>query len=161
MTSPAVQKRIWDSLISAESRSVYFGHIASSLQAREKWLAFAVGVFSSVAFVNLISKFQVTGLSEAFSFLSAIAGVYIGLARQSKAPALAGSLCRTWGSIQDEFEYLWHQLSRLDDEEALARWKKIEKMHYDADETASQSFSKNRRLMRQSQSQVYQVRGIS
>jgi hypothetical protein len=158
MISEQVRHLIWKSLIAAESRSVYFGRIASSLQTRERFAALFVGVTSSLAFLNLISRIKFPWVSEGFSLLSAVGGAYLGLTKQNKAGALAASLCRTWGQVQDDFELLWHETPSLDDATTLARWRTIEEKHYEADESAN-ALRSRRRLMRAVQKHVNYLRG--
>jgi hypothetical protein len=160
MPSETVRARVWQSLIEAETRSAYFGRIASRLHAKERWAAFGVAIFSTGAFVSIVSKWQVPHLSEVTSLLSAVTGAYVGLLQKSKTAALASSLCRTWGEVQDDYEHLWHQLGQLEDGPASERWRAIEKLHYNADESATALGLLNHRLLRACQSQVLRLRGV-
>jgi hypothetical protein len=99
-------------------------------------------------------------LSEVFSFLSAAAGLYVTLSRQGKAVDLAGSLCRAWSEIQNDFELLWYRLPHLEEEAVLNRWRDIESKHYNADESAK-AIKRDRKLMRKSQTQVHATRGLN
>jgi hypothetical protein len=160
MVSERVRVLVWESLISAEARSDYFGALATKQQQREKQVSIGVGVLSSVACVNLISKAHVPLLSETLSAISAAASVMIGFARQSKLSSLGSKLCRTWAEVKDDYELLWQQLDRLNDDDALTRWRAIKEKHYEADESAH-ALPHNRKLLQVTQEKIYLRRGLS
>lgn len=160
MPSETVRVKVWQSLIGAETRSAYFGRIASRLHTKERWAAFGVAILSAGAFVSIVSKWQIPHLSEVVSLLSAVMGAYVGLLQKGKIAALASALCRTWGGVQDDYEQLWHQLEQLDNNTASDRWRAIEKSHYNADESATALGLVNEKLLRACQLHVMKLRGI-
>jgi hypothetical protein len=160
MASEKIRTRVWQSLIAAEVRSVYYGRIASRLHSQERWAVFGVTFFSTTTFVAIVSKWQIPHLAEAVSLLSAAIGGYVALVQKNKTAALASSLCRTWGEVQDEYDLLWQQLGQIEDGPASERWRAIEKQHYNADESAPTLGVLNAKLLHACELQVMRLRGI-
>ena len=154
--------RIWTSLLEADFRSHYFGHLAGRLQREERFLALAVTILSSSAFLSLVAKFQwiPSSAAAALSALAAVAGAILAVQKPGKKAAQSGALHRRWSSACRELESLWMSLYRLDPEEAVARWKAIEDEYAKDSESASVEFPRARRLAALCQREVVRNRRL-
>lgn len=156
-----VRQLVWESLLNADLRSRYFGHLAGSLQTRERVLTIIVGVLSSGAFLALIIKTEVAYLPHTFSALAALGSILLANLKLGKSAALSASIYSKWLTIQREYELLWAQLDSLSSEQAAKRWRDIESQHAKEDETAVQEFRLNKRLADECQRDVLRVRRLA
>jgi len=125
-------KRVWERMLGAEARSLYFGDLASSYVRRKQILTAATFFLSSGAAAAVVAKSP--------AFVPIILAVIAAL---STAYSLAVSLDRSivsltklhcqWNQLAADYENLWHHWRNEDSEDIL---NSILKRAADASEAA-------------------------
>lgn len=151
---------IWEDLLDAHARALFFGDVASENQTLERRLALTVGALSGSAFVSIVAKVHVPWLAEGLSLISAIAAVALTSQKYGKSADVAAALCRKWMAIQDQLEVLFRQMPDLVDDEVLKRRTEIAEIHRVDDETAARILKKDPALVSRCQAKVLELRRL-
>ena len=120
MLSPEQADRIWQMMVEAEVRALYFGELASQYSCRQRWIASLSFLLASGAGMTILgagTPLWVPGvLGLAVAALQAYA---IGFAVVDQASA-AAKLHASWDHLSDEYERLWNRWYEPDAERVLA-----------------------------------------
>lgn len=146
-----VRRLVWDGRLEADYRVRYYGRMASKLQRTENRFSLWVVILNSTAVVSLLSKLALTWkgadwLAGVLAICGAILGAMLTVHTFGKLAGSAASFQKLWSRIGNEYEALWAVVDDLSKEEILARWQKIEEMHYDADEKANATLPEDKKL---------------
>jgi hypothetical protein len=153
---------IWESLLGADYRARYYGHLAGRLQRREKTLTILVTLLSSGACLALVAKMDwlPVVVPSILTALAALAGAVLASNKFGKRAVLSGDLHKKWDTARREFEVLWASVSDLDKDDALQRWRAIEEKYSEQTELAAIEFPVRARLAKRCQRDVVQARRL-
>lgn len=110
--------QVWENMLAAETRSLYFGDLASRYTARKQWITGLSFFLSSGAAATLIA--QAPGwvpivLSLAVAIMTAYS-IAVGLDRKI---AVMAKLHSAWDRISQEYNQLWNHTNDADAEQRL------------------------------------------
>ncbi len=149
---------IWDSLYMADVRARYFARLAGRLRKTERLLAVVVAVGSSGSVVSLFAGQDLA--AKILGVLTAVIAGVLAAYKFDKRANVAASHSRQWLEISSEYEVLWTRIEDLDDAEAIARHRELEKKHFQADELAIAEFQLDDKLLDTCFSEVATSRGL-
>ncbi len=165
MLSTEARKMVWRSLLEADYRSRYFGELAGNFDRRETLMKWAAAILSSAVAVTLITALEeatgFTFMAEFFALAAATLVWALTFMKYGDKSKLSASLHRQWSEIAIRQQELWGRLDRLESEEAIRRWKRIETAHLQADEQAAAQFRLDRKLARRVQNEMIASLGIN
>jgi hypothetical protein len=143
--------RVWQSMLAAETRALYFGDLTSSYTKRKQFITGATFFLSSGAAATLIGKapgWMPIVLSVAVALLGAYS-MAVGLDR--KISTLA-KLHASWERIATEYAHLW---SHTSDPDAEDRLEKIEQLAKEPSELATTEAPNDQERIRKWQDVVF------
>src|SRR3954453_19062589 len=104
------KKLVWEALLDADYRSLYFGHLSSRLQSREQVITVIQGVLSSGTFIALIAKFQLGLVPPILSLLCVLLSIILINFKLGKSATLSASIYSKWSGVKNEYEVLWSEI---------------------------------------------------
>ena len=120
------QKSVWEGWLGAEIRANYFADLSSSYQWRQKILTWLILLFSSGAFLTLVTS----GLPDSLSWLKptfaliAACMSFLSLIGQNQKNAIeCADLHFKWNRLSAEYAALWEDMYS---EDALATLRKLQ-----------------------------------
>ncbi len=143
--------QVWENMLAAETRSLYFGDLASRYSRQKQWITGFSFFFSSGAAATLIGKapaFVPIVLSLAVAAMTAYS-IAVGLDRRI---ATMAKLHSAWNRISQEYSHLW---SHTDDDAAEGRLEHIIAMSREPSELATTDAPNDQRLLGQWQERVF------
>jgi hypothetical protein len=118
MLSEPQVTQVWDSMISAETRALYFASLASRYSAQKQWISGASFFLSSGIVVILLAKLP-SAVAVCTSFIIALLSAYsiaVNLDRKMKTMV---KLHSQWQAIATDYNYLWNHPYNSDSESKL------------------------------------------
>lgn len=116
------QKRLWDDLVLAEARTLYFGELATQYHNTQRWLTCGLLVASSAAVAGLLPWLP-TWFAPVFSLVTAAVGIYSTVSNYQKKGLDASEISARWSRKAKAYERLWEDMYRDD---VLQRLNEIE-----------------------------------
>jgi len=142
---------VWENMLSAETRSLYFGDLASRYTHQKQWITGLSFFFSSGAAATLLGKApQVVPivLSLVVAALTAYS-IAVGLDRKI---ATMAKLHSEWSRISQEYVRLW---SHIGDEDAENQLEQIIEMSREPSELATTEAPNDQELLGKWQDRVF------
>jgi hypothetical protein len=146
-------RRVWENMLAAETRSLYFADLASRYTKRKQFITGISFFLSSGAAASLIGKLP-QWVPLAASTLAAVAGAYsiaVGLDRKTGTMA---KLHSTWGQISTEYERLWNHQG---DADAEARLDEMVQREKEPSELATTEAPNDQKLIGEWQDRVFSM----
>jgi hypothetical protein len=147
------QKQVWEGMLSAETRSLYFGDLASRYTRQKQWITGASFFLSSGAAATIIGRVDAR-VPVVFSILSALATAYsiaVGLDRKTSTMA---KLHSAWNQIATDYAHLWNH---MDDQDAEILLDKIFASERSPSELATTEAPNNQKLLGKWQDRVFSM----
>ena len=145
--------RVWENMLAAETRSLYYGDLASRYTRRKQWITGLSFFLSSGAAATLIGK--------APEWVPVLLSVLVaGITAYSMAVSLdrrIGTLARlhsAWNRIAQEYGRLWNHTSDQDAEDQMA---KIIDMEREPSELATTDAPNDQKLLGKWQDRVFSL----
>jgi hypothetical protein len=154
------RRLVWDSLLSADYRARYYGHLAGAMEVRDETLAIVVAIASSSTFVAVVSKLPWSA-SAIISLLSAGLGIFLTVKKFGKLAETSAAMHKGWSSIENDFEMLWCQVDSLSQEELLKRWRQIKAREEKLEERIAMKFRLYEDLTEKAKQEVFMARKLS
>jgi len=141
----------WENMLAAETRSLYFGDLASRYTRQKQWITGLSFFFASGAAATLLGKapeFVAIVLSLAVAGMTAYS-IAVGLDRKI---ATMVKLHSAWNRISQEYNYAW---AHLDDEETESRLRRLVEMEREPSELATTEAPNDQKLLDKWQDRVF------
>lgn len=142
--------QVWENMLAAETRSLYFGDLASRYTRQEQWITGLSFFFASSAAASLIGKapeFVPTVLSLVVAGMTAYS-IAVGLDRRT---ATMAKLHSAWNRISQEYTRLWSHTG----DDAEDQLKQIIEMSREPSELATTDAPNDQKLLEKWQDRVF------
>lgn len=156
MLTEAQIKQVWENMLAAEARSLYFGDLASRYTTRKQWITGISFFLSSGAAATIIAKAP-SWVPVAFSLIAAAAGAYSMAVNLDRKISTMAKLHSTWNQIETEYERLW---SHTYSEDAEYQLDKIIQREEEPSELATTEAPNDQKLLEKWQDRVLALRGL-
>ena len=107
MLTEAQTNRVWEKMLSARVRSLYFGDLATRYTTRKQIITGLCFFLTSGAFATSIAKMPVW-VTSVSSILAAILLAYSMAVGLDKAASQMAKLHSAWNQLSTDFERLWN-----------------------------------------------------
>jgi hypothetical protein len=125
-------KRVWEKMLGAEARSLYFGELASSYVRRKQFITAASFFLSSGAAATVVAKFPAF-VPVVLALVAALSTAYSLAINLDRSIVSLTKLHCQWNQLSADYENLWHHWQDEDSESVL---NTLLKRAADASETA-------------------------
>ena len=149
--------QVWENMLAAETRSLYYGDLASRYTRRKQWITGLSFFLSSGAAASLIGK--------APGWVPVLLSIVVaGITAYSMAVSLdrkigtVAKLHSSWNRIAQEYDRLWSHASDGDAEEQLA---KIIQMEWEPSELATTDAPNDQKLLGEWQDRVFNLHHLT
>jgi hypothetical protein len=150
-------RRVWDDMLAAETRSLYFGDLASRYASRKQWITGLSFFLSSGAAATLIGK-SPEWVPVVLAVVVAVMNAYaLAVNLDGKITTMA-KLHGLWRQISSDYNRLWNHVYDTDAEEQL---EKITNSDKEASELATTNAPNNEKLMAKWQDRVFALYHLS
>jgi uncharacterized membrane protein len=143
--------RVWENMLAAETRSLYFGDLAFRYTRVKQWITGLSFFLSSGAAATLIGKAP-GWVPIVLSLVVAVITAYsmaVGLDRKVSTMA---KLHSSWNRIAQEYSRLWNHTS---DDDAEEQMEKIVRLAVEPSELATTDAPNDQKLLGQWQDRVF------
>ncbi len=147
------QKNVWEGMLNAETRSLYFGDLASRYTRQKQWITGASFFFSSGAAATIIGKAD-TSVPVVLSILSALATAYSIAVNLDRKIATMAKLHSAWSQIATDYAHLWNHMG---DQDAEIQLDKIVVSERAPSELATTEAPNNQKLLGKWQERVFSM----
>lgn len=157
MLNEAQRKQVWENMLAAETRSYYFGDLASRYTTRKQWITGISFFLASGAAATIIAKAP-NWVPIILSLLAAAASAYSMAVNLDGKILTMAKLHSAWSRIKVEYERLWSRTNREDAESQLDRIIQLEE---EPSELATTSAPNDQKLLGKWQDRVFALRGLT
>jgi hypothetical protein len=149
--------RVWESMLAAEARSLYFGDLAVRYTHHKQWITGLSFFLSSGAAATIIAQApQWIPLLLALAVAGATAySMAVSLDRRT---ATMAKLHSAWSQIATEYDRLWNHAS---DEDAESQLEKIMEREKEPSELATTDAPNDQKLLEKWQDRVFSLYHLS
>ena len=144
-------KRVWENMLAAETRALYFGDLTSRSTRLKQWIVGLSFLTSSSAAASIIAKLP-NWLPLILAFLGAAATAYSMAVNLDARVATMAKLHAAWGQIATRYDRLWNHTADADAEQQLDAIMQMEK---EPSELAATDAPNNQKLMEKWQNRVF------
>jgi hypothetical protein len=145
--------RVWENMLAAEARALYFGDLTSRYTRRKQWITGVSFFLSSGAAAALIGK-AAGWVPIVLAVLVALANAYSIAVSLDRQIATMAKLHSMWSQIAAEYDRLWNHTADDDAEGELARIMDKER---EPSELATQEAPNDQQLLGQWQQHVFSM----
>jgi hypothetical protein len=145
--------RVWENMLSAEARSLYFGDLASRYTRHKQWITGASFFLSSGAAATIIAKAP-QWVPLVLALLAAMATAYAMAVNLDRRIAIMAQLHSAWSQIAIEYDRLWNHAS---DEDAESQLEKIMEREKEPSELATTDAPNDQILLGKWQDRVFSL----
>lgn len=145
--------RVWENMLAAEARSLYFGDLATRYTRRKQWITGASFFLSSGAAATIVAK-SPQWVPLVLALVSAIATAYAMAVNLDRRIATMAQLHSAWNQIANEYDRLWNHVN---DEDAEAQLEKIMEKEKEPSELATTDAPNDQKLLGQWQDRVFSL----
>jgi hypothetical protein len=149
-------QKVWQNMLAAETRSLYFGDLANRYTSQKQWMTGITFFLSSGAAVTIIAKLNAWIPVMCSLFVAFISAYSIALNLDGKTRTMA-KLHSTWNEIALAYERLWNHTYDTDAEDELTR---ILRMEDEPSQLATTSAPNDQELLGKWQQQVFRLHGL-
>ena len=145
--------RVWESMLAAETRSLYFGDLASRYTRRKQWITGISFVLASGAAATLIGKAP-AWIPLLLSLVVAVLTAYSIAVSLDRRIGTMAKLYSSWSRIAKEYDRLWNHAHDEDAEDELV---KIIQMETEPSELATTDAPNDQALLGKWQERVFSL----
>jgi hypothetical protein len=145
--------RVWEGMLTAEARSLYFGDLASRYTRQRQWITGLSFFFSSGAAATIIAKSPLW-VPVVLAVLSAGATAYAMAVNLDRRIATMAKLHSAWSQIATTYDHLWNHASDVDAEGQLEKIMESEK---EPSELATMEAPNDQKLLGKWQGRVFSL----
>jgi hypothetical protein len=143
--------RVWDNLLAAETRALYFGDLASRYTRQKQWITGISFFLSSGAAASIISK-SPEWIPLVLALIVAASTAYAMAVNLDGKIATMIKLHSSWSVIATKYDSLWNHTY---DEEAEDRLNQIIQSEREPSEIATTDAPNDQKLLGQWQARVF------
>ena len=146
------RKQVWEGMLSAETRALYFADLARQYTTRKQWISGLSFFLSSAVAVSLFTRVPQVNALTIGAFIVGVLNAYsiaVGLDRKIGTMV---KLHSTWQAIATEYNHLWNH---LEDADAENRLDAIVEQERGPSELASTEAPNKEKLMAKWQARVF------
>jgi hypothetical protein len=145
------QTLVWENLLGAETRSLYFADLASRYTRQKQWITGISFFLASAAAASLVGKLpQWVPLATATAVALANAySIAVGLDRKIKTMARLHS---DWAQLANEYSHLWNH---MDDNDAEGRMEDLARREKEPSDLATTEAPNDQELLGKWQQRVF------
>jgi hypothetical protein len=155
-----IRRLVWDSLLSADYRARYYGHLASVMESFDENLTIGVTIASSGAFVVIVTRLP-WWVGAVVSLVAAVMSIILSVKKFGKLGESSATLHKGWSSIESDYEVLWAQADSLPKEELLTKWRQVKSREEALEESLGMKFHLRRDLIEKSKQEVLEQRRLA
>lgn len=151
------QERVWENMLAAETRSLYFGDLASRYSLQKQWITGVSFFLSSAAAATVVAKAPAV-IPATTAMISALANAYsiaVGLDKRIQTMA---KLHSSWNRIAAEYQNIW---DHMDADDAEGRFLKVIDLEREPSEIATTSAPNDQKLLGKWQDVVLQLHHVA
>lgn len=145
--------RVWESMLAAEARSLYFGDLASRYTRRKQWITGTSFFLASGAAASLIAKAP-SWVALVMALVVAALTAYAMAVNLDGSIGTMAKLHYSWSGIASEYDRLWNHTYQEDAESELYRIMEREK---ESSELATTDAPNDQQLLGKWQDQVFKL----
>ncbi len=146
-------KHVWESMLAAEARSLYFGDLASRYTRRKQWITGVSFFFSSGAAATIIAKAP-QWVPLMLALVVAGATAYAMAVNLDRRIATMARLHSAWREIATQYDRLWNHAS---DEDSESQLDKIMERENEPSELATTDAPNDQKLLGKWQDRVFSL----
>jgi hypothetical protein len=143
--------RVWENMLAAETRSLYFGDLTNRYTRRKQWIIGLSFFFSSGAAATVIAKAPDIVPATLALATAAITAYSMAINLDGRIGTLA-KLHSLWNQIAEDFDRLWNHAY---DEDAEDQLKELFRREREASELATTDAPNNQKLLAEWQQRVF------
>lgn len=144
-------RRVWDGMLAAETRSLYFGDLASRYTRQKQWITGISFFLSSGAAASIISKAP-EWIPLVLALIVAASTAYAMAVNLDGKIATMTKLYSSWNRIAAEYDRLWNHTYDDDAEDQL---NQIIQSEREPSELATTDAPNNQKLLGEWQDRVF------
>ena len=145
--------RVWENMLAAETRALYFADLASRYTRRKQWITGGSFFLSSGAAASVIGKLP-EWVPISLALIVAVASAYsIALGLDRKIGVMT-KLHSAWTQISAEYDRLWNHVR---DEDAEAQYMAILQKEKEPSELATTEAPNDQKLLGKWQDHVFSM----
>ncbi len=145
--------RVWENMLAAETRALYFGDFATRYTRRKQWITGASFFLSSGAAATIIAKSPLW-VPLVLALVSALATAYAMAVNLDRRIATMAKLHSAWNQIATEYDRLWNHTN---DEDAETQLESIMEKEKEPSELATTDAPNDQKLLAQWQDRVFSL----
>lgn len=148
---------VWERMISAEVRSLYFADLARRYTVQKQWIV-GISFFLSSAAAASLGAQAPTWMPLIMAAIVAVLSAYsmaVGLDRKAQTMA---KLHYSWLQVETDYERLWNHVHS---EEAEADFEQLVQRERELSQLATTDAPNNVRLLEKWEDHVFRQRGLS
>jgi len=143
--------RVWENMLAAETRALYFADLTARYTRRKQWITGGSFFLSSGAAATLIGKAP-TWVPILLALVVAGANAYVMAINLDRKIGTLAKLFSAWAQIASDYERLW---SHARTEEAEGEFERIIDKERQPSELAAQEAPNDQKLLAQWQQHVF------
>jgi hypothetical protein len=145
--------RVWENMLSAEARALYFGDLASRYTRRKQWITGLSFFLSSGAAATIVAKAP-QWVPLVLSLIVAGVTAYAMAVNLDGKIATMVKLHSAWNQIATEYDRLWNHAN---DEDAEQQLEKIIEREKEPSELATTDAPNDQKLLEKWEDRVFQL----
>lgn len=145
--------RVWENILAAETRALYFGDLACRYSRRKQWITGVSFFLASGAAATIIGKAP-SWVPAILAVIVAASTAYSMAVNLDRRALTMANLHSSWTQIRTEYECLWNHAYDEDAEEQFERILALEK---DPSELAASDAPNNQKLLSKWQQRVFSL----
>jgi hypothetical protein len=145
--------RVWENMLAAETRSLYFGDLASRYTRRKQWITGLSFFLSSGAAAALIGKAPAWVAIVLSTIVALISAYSMAVSLERKISTMA-KLHSAWNRIAQEYDRLWNHTG---DPDAESRLESIIQLEREPSELATIDAPNDQKLLGLWQDRVFDL----
>ncbi len=153
----ATVKLVWDGLVCTDRMSRYYGYLVHRLKTRIVWLN-TIAAFSAFGAVWALLQDAPRGVTGGLAATVAFLNLWIAFREYHGGASRSVDLHRQLSRLLAEWEELWADVYKKDDDEIRARWRVLKEKQESIVERAPSDIPYNRSLVEKSECEVYAYR---
>jgi hypothetical protein len=149
-------KKVWQNMLAAEARALYFGDLAGRYTAYKQWMTGITFFLSSGAAATIIAKYH--WIPVTLSLVVACISAYSMAVNLEGKIGTMTKLHSTWNNIAMAYERLWNHTYGPNAEDEL---DKIIQLEDEPSQLATTSAPNDQELLDKWQQRVFRLHGLS
>jgi hypothetical protein len=145
--------RVWENMLSAEARALYFGDLASRYTRRKQWITGLSFFLSSGAAATIVAKLPAWVPILLSLIVAGITAYAMAVNLDGKIATMA-KLHSVWSQIATQYDHLWNHASDHDAEQQL---EKIIEREKEPSELATTGAPNDLKLLQKWEDRVLQL----